>query len=184
MSMRKAEPPADGFHEELYRRNKERVLRGWSELVKRHTFPKRERAKDLAVLVRVRQMLESQEPKLRGGIPADMFPMVWDIVQIHKRQILQAELECDAAFLRRLTDAVILVKARKAPGLLDNLRATGYALAAWRQLYDELGHPPGRPQLREYFEVLRRQDGKNVKISDRQWARTLNDLRPLFRRGE
>ena len=129
--------------------------------------------------------LESQDPKLRGDIPADIFPMVWDVVQLHKRQILQAELECDAKFLRRLTDAVKLVKAGKIPRPFDNLSVTGYALAAWRHLYGELGHPPGRDQLlREYVEVLRKQDGKNRKVSDRQWARTLKDLRPLFRRGE
>ena len=109
--------------------------------------------------------------------------MVWDIVQAHKRQILQAELECDAAFLRRVTDAVILVKAGKIPPRFGNLRATGYALAAWRHLYDELGHRPGRVELREYFEVLRRQDGKNVKVSKRTWDRTLTVLKPLFRGG-
>jgi hypothetical protein len=70
-------------------------------------------------------MLECQDPKLRGDMPADMFPVV----------------------------------------------------------YDELGHTPGQDQLREYVEALRRQDGENVKVRDRQWDRTLGDLRPLFRRG-
>ncbi len=81
------------FHEELVRRGREREWRVWSELVERHIFPKRKSAKGLAFLVLARQMLESQDLKLRGDIPTDMFPMFWDIVQMHKRQILQAELD-------------------------------------------------------------------------------------------
>jgi hypothetical protein len=107
--------------------------------------------------VRLRQRLESQDPKLRVDTPADEVPLAWEVVQMHKRQILQAELECDWRFLRRLSDATKLVRNGQASGSFYGT-ATGYALAAWRQLYDELGHTPGRDQLKEYVDTLRRQE--------------------------
>jgi hypothetical protein len=56
--MRKARGPADGApsHEELVRR--------WEELMGKHFLPKKG-ARKLAILVRLRQRLESQDPELR-----------------------------------------------------------------------------------------------------------------------
>ena len=65
--MNKAKTPDDGddFHEELARRNKrESCCVFGRNSCRKHFLPKKG-ARKLAILVRLRQMLESQDPELR-----------------------------------------------------------------------------------------------------------------------
>jgi hypothetical protein len=177
--MHEAMPPADDFHEELARRNKEReLLRVWEELMQKYFLP-RKGVRRLVPLVRLRQMLESQDPELRfEHLTPDENPRAWEVVQMHKRQILQAELEGDWRFLREVSDATKLLKTGHA---LRPFYDIDYALLAWRLLYGELGNTPGQDQLREYVDTLRKRDGK-PKVGNRRWGEVLKKLTPLLSR--
>ena len=114
-------PPDDGIHEELARRSKERgeLLRVWEELMQKALFALKGKAQgwELAILVLpAANGWNPRTPKLRfeGLTPADENPLAWEVVQMHKRQILQAELEGDWRFLRQLSDATKLLKTGQA----------------------------------------------------------------------
>ena len=78
-----------------------------------------------------------------------------------------------------------LTTSGEIPQPLDGLTftVTGYALLAWAHLFGELGHRPGKKQLQERVERMRKEDGETERVSDRQWDRTFSDLRPLFPGG-
>lgn len=187
--MRKAKAPDDDFHEELVRRKKERELRVWDELVAKHIPPEKpESAKGLAFALRLMLAWLSEDPKLRRDIPEDKFPIVLEVVNSFRRRVHRALLERDRKFLRRLNDGMKLITTDETPQPWDNpkLTVTGYALLAWAHLFGELGHRPSLPsqkKLRDRVELLRRQDGETERVSDRQWDRTLKDLKPLFPGG-
>jgi hypothetical protein len=185
--MRKAKAPDDGIHEELVRRNKERELRrAWEKLVAKHIPPKKpEGEKGLAFALRLMLALESQDPKFRRDIPEDKFPIVLEVVNSFRRRVHRALLELNRKFLRRLGDGMKLITTDEAPLPWDNLKltVTGYALLAWAHLFGELGGRPDRKQLRERVERLRKEDGETERVSDRQWSRTLKELKPLFPGG-
>ena len=100
--MHKATPPADGFHEELYRRDKDRLRRVWDELVAKHIYFKSESAKGLAVQLQLTLALLSPDPKLRRDIPEDKFPTILELSNAFRRRRERALLECDRNFFRRL----------------------------------------------------------------------------------
>jgi hypothetical protein len=96
---------------------------------------------------------------------------------MHKRRILQADLESDWKFLRQLSVAHELLKTGKVIPSFD----IDYALCAWWMLYGELGQIPGQDQLREYVDILRKRDGK-PKVTTRRWREVLKKLTPLLSR--
>jgi hypothetical protein len=183
--MPEATPPAhgDGF-QELVRRSREREWRVWSELVQKHILRDAESAKGLAFLLRRVQAVESMNPKLwRDEIPKGL-RSVYGEAAIHLRgRITRAAFDNDTGFLKRLYDASLLIDKGKSP-FDEGLSITGYALAAWRHLCDELGRYPSFNQLRECTEELRKKDGVDARFSDKQWGRTLKDLKPLLRLGQ
>jgi hypothetical protein len=180
--MHEETPPADGddFHEELVRRNKKsELLPVWEELMRKHFLPKKG-ARKLAMLVALRQRLKSQDPEIRFEyLTRDVAPRSWEMVEQYERDLLQAELEGDWRFLRKVSDAVKLVKTGKIRPFFD----IDYALQAWWMLYGELGYGelgqiPGEHRLRENVDKLRKRDGK-AKISTRRWKELLKKLKPL-----
>ena len=184
--MSKAKTPldGDGLYEEIVRRNKERERCEWLKLVARHVLSKREGRTDLVLKLLALQRLESGDLINWQAAPAEEFPAYWDGVQLFKRRIVQAARDCDRKFSRRLLDAQNVIASGKIKDPLGKLTSTGFALAAWGQLCDELGHRPRGEQLRKRFERLRKEEaGKTSSVSDRQWERILKYLKPLFRSG-
>jgi hypothetical protein len=176
-------PPGDSFHEEP---NKKRELRSaWEKLVAKHIPPaKPESDKGLAFRVRLWLALASQDPKFRRDIPEDKFPIVLELINSFRRRVDRAFLELDRKFLRRVIAGMELITPETSePWENLKLTVTGYALLAWAHLYGELGHRPNQKQLRGRVERLRKEDGETERVSDRQWSRTLKDLKPLFPGG-
>jgi hypothetical protein len=174
----------DGVHEELLRRSSERERQIWSELIIKHILHGAESAKGLAFRLRRVQAVESINPKLwRDDIPEGLRSVYQDVGEHLKGRIIRAAFDNDTGFLKRLYEASLLVDKGESP-FERGLSITGYALAAWRHLCDELGHRPSLNQLRECTEELRKKDGLGSRFSDKQWSVTLEALEPLLRHGQ
>ena len=78
-----------------YRRSKERECCVFGPSSSKGTFSRRGKAqRGFGVFwCGCGKCWNPRTPSFEASIPTDMFPMVWDIVQMHKRQILQAELD-------------------------------------------------------------------------------------------
>jgi hypothetical protein len=72
---------------------------------------------------RRKEISYSGAPAAKAGIPGPCFESThprtsflwWEVVQMHKRQILQAELEGDWRLLRQLSDATKLGRPARPP---------------------------------------------------------------------
>ena len=174
--MSEAIPPADDaghseFQENYWRTQK---LLLWYGFAEKYLYPKEDSVVALAGRLKIWQAVESRNP----GLEKDLLPYYQKVAQQIKDQVIQACLEPDTSFLRRLWDAAVLAAEGKISQSLD---VTAAAVYAFRQLCDELGHCPNYNQVKERVEQWRKEGGiENPKISDRQWGRVLKDIKPLF----
>jgi hypothetical protein len=186
MSKAKAPADGDGFHEELVRRNKESEWKVWFGLVAKHIFPEKDGIHGLVLALLAWQSLKFENPELID-LPVELIPVCCEIVSQTKEMLDEACRKNDSAFLRRLLEASILIDEGNLPDLFNKLTIMGFALMAWRQLYDELGARLSLSQLKDLTDelrrqdrVVRRQDRVDEKISNRRWKATLEELGPLL----
>jgi hypothetical protein len=184
-------PPADDAEAPAGKCDKELLL--WYKFAEKYLYPKEDSVVALAGRLKTWQAVESQDSNLvEDLLPLRdkaaikdlvlvLLPIYEDVAQKMKDQVIQACLNLDHFFLRRLSDAAALAAKGEVAHSLDT---TGAAVYAFRLLREELGHRPNQNQVRERVERWRKEGGfKKPKISNRQWERTRKDLEQLFREG-
>ena len=137
----------------------------WHRLMLKHVVPERDSTAGLVQDLKFLEFVES------GNFKSPIFRVSpehhWLYLQMAseiKERIIRPCRQRDRGFVRRLLDAVIEAKPR-------SLTVTGFAVAAWGPLYEELGGRPNRWQLRERVEEIR-----GARVSDKQWGDTLKEL--------
>jgi hypothetical protein len=141
--MSEATPPADHDSESPEERRRLIELHlVWAQLVSEHVFEKEDSVAGLAGRLRAWQALQSKAPY----IGEDLLPFYQEAASRLENQNRQAWLRNDAAFARRLSEAM----AANAEGKRSQkLTETGYLLKAFWPLFLELRRLPSHNQLRK-----------------------------------
>ena len=130
----------------------------WYQLVKKHVFPKEDSAAELAVRLKISQLVRPQDPSL---VPA----YYREVTKKTENQVLRAYLDGDTALRRRLE--------RAAKGKKPGLDSVTVALLAYRELYLKLGKSPTFKELQALVEQQR-------KLDPITWRRVRAVMAPLF----
>src|SRR5262245_35247827 len=134
-------PPADDAEDPACKRTKELLL--WYKFAEKYLYPKEDSVVALAGRLKTWQAVESQDSNLvEDLLPLGdkaaikdlvlvLLPFYQDVAQEMKDQVIQACLDLDLPFLRRLSDAFALAAEGKVSQSLDT---TGAAVYAFREL--------------------------------------------------
>ncbi len=137
----------------------------WYRLVAEHVFPKEDSAAGLAVGLKIRQLVRSQDPSL---VPA----YYREVTKKTEEQVLRAYLDGDPALRRRLQRA-----RRGAKSVLDT---PAKALLVYRELCLQDGKPPKFDAVQELVERRKKSASDKGKLDPITWARVLQVMAPLF----
>jgi hypothetical protein len=137
----------------------------WSRLVQEHVFPKEDSAAELAVRLKISQLVRSQDPSL---VPA----CYRKDTKKTEDQILRAYIDGDTALRRRIQ------RARK--GAKPVLDALDKALLVYRELWLKQERLPKFEQVQELVEERMKSVNYKGRFNPVTWARVRKVMAPLF----
>jgi len=147
----------------------------WLELYSEYVLPSSDEI--IALAGRLKNLREVRNDNLNPDTDILIKDAYIEAANNFEQEILQKARDLDTNYLERLAKATTIVRSGRV--ISKGLDATGSAVMAYHEVYEERKSPPIPIHVREKFDLWRKEGGLG-RLSDSQWARVERRLRKLF----